>query len=70
MSNNEYRVLENNNPDGNYLSVVDSEGYPINDGHFTDLIDAEYVRDQMNTGRFSGDNVSNLARSAKSWIVR
>ena len=49
-------------------SVVDSDGYPINYGHFTEQSDAEYVRDEMETGEYRGDRVSDLSKEMRSWV--
>lgn len=64
-------VSEKQDIDGSIIkifSVVDDEGMPINDGNFTDESDAIYVRDQMNTDKFHGDNISNLCKNMDSWI--
>jgi hypothetical protein len=51
------------------FSVVDDDGMPINDGHFTVESDANYVSEKMNTGKFGGDDVSNLCKLMDSWII-
>lgn len=64
-------VSERQDIDGDVVtifSVVDGDGMPINDGHFTDELDANYVQEKMNTGRFGGDDVSNLCKSMDSYI--
>ena len=50
-------------------TVTDAEGYPINQGHFTDVSDAECVRDLMQTDKYHGDSVSDLSKAMDSWIM-
>jgi len=66
----EYRIVKNTDESGIYFSVVDDDGYPINDGHFLDITNAVYVRDEMNTGKYWGDYISSLCKSLDSWVVR
>jgi len=49
-------------------SVVDEDGMPINHGHFSDADEAEYVRLEMESGRYTGDSVSDLSLSQSSYI--
>ena len=49
-------------------TVVDEDGCPINNGHFTDMSDAEYVQSEMETGNYHGDRVSDLSKGMDSWI--
>lgn len=69
---NEYRVIEQEEIIDDIqlttYSVVDSEGYPINNGCFTIKADAEYVALEMETGNYLGDRVSDLSKGMSSWI--
>jgi len=69
---NEYRINSElqtiNNETVLVHSVVDEDGMPINHGHFADADEAEYVRSEMESGRYTGDSVSDLSLSQSSYI--
>jgi len=65
-----YAINTSNNEQGEYYSVTDDEGYPINHGHFSNIEDAQYVAAEMNTGKYIGDYVSLLCKSMDSWIAQ
>ncbi len=65
LTTDEYYVADMKNDNGDYV-VVDVNNIPISYGKFRDLVDARYVAESMNTGKYFGDHISDLCQACYS----